>query len=296
MPLQQNNNHHSSQYPKRKLEFYNPDYSPKDCPKAFIESDSIPSLKEKPFDVFQHKFFPVTDTATTGSVAPEFILLNKRNSDVSETYSDYILIGVIFLLFIVAWIRIFYSKVLINLTKSVFNYQWTKKMFEERNSLTQRVYLLLDFIFIANASLSVYYLLVSLKPIATFPINPLIISFSFISFVYFVRLFGIFLGGYLSDTLGDVFEYISHTGIYLKATGLVLFLPILALGNAPKSSLNFLLILTFLILATGYLFTIIRGFLYAWRTKFLFFYYFLYFCAIEILPLILCLKYFGILK
>lgn len=278
------------------LEEYHPDSFPSSCPKPFIHPDSITLINNTSYPVFG-RFSPhdiSTDTLYQG-VAPDLIKVRRMDDDSSFSFSNGIFIFLILMLFVVAWIRVFYSKVFTGLSKAVFYYQWAGKLFDEKNSVSQRVMNVLDLIFLINASLAIYYLMKHYIYTPGVSDIELLLSSTAISlFIYFVRFAGIGLIALLTKQIKIAEEFLSLTGVYHKAGGVILFIPLLAFNYIPENMIQGLSIFTLLILVLSFILPIYRGLSFAIKTKFLFFYYFLYFCAVEILPLMLTIKYFGL--
>jgi hypothetical protein len=274
---------------KIKLEEYNPNYFPTHYVKPILCSDSLLQQEHENYPVFG-KFAPAQTSTDTlyKSVSQEVIKVRRMDNDSSFSFSNGIFIFLILLLFTIAWIRVFYSKVLTGLSKAVFYY-------EEKNSVSQRIMYILDVVFLLNASLATYYLMKfnMLSP-GKSEVQLLFSSAAIILFIYFIRFISIGLIAFLTNEVKITGEFLSLTGVYYKAGGILLFLPLLAFNYLPENMIHSLSIFTLLLLLFAFIMPMYRGLTFAIKTKFLFFYYFLYFCAVEILPVMLTIKYFGL--
>jgi len=278
-----------------KLVDYNPDYSPQYCIKPEVLPDSTGSLTLSVENPWGQKFFftKKTEISTGRSVHQELIHPHSRTTGPEFYVSNGIFIFSVLMLFALAGMRIFYGKAMWGLGKAVFNYQWAVKMYEEKNSLLERVYVTLDIIFLLNATLAIYF--ISHYFVKTPPFSVYIqlgIAAACVFFVYFSRVVAIWFVAGITKEVKKASEFLMVTNVFYKAAGMILFAPVILFGYVSEQAIPAMTILTISILAASYILTIIRGLYFSFKTKFYFYYYFLYLCAVEILPLLLTTKLF----
>lgn len=275
---------------------YNPNYFPLSCDKPLIIPDSSGEYIIQTYNGWGNKYFCTTSNINNG-VPEHLIQTHNRISDKDYYVSNSVFVLSIIMLFVLASIRIFYAKALWGLGKALFNYQWAIKAYEERNSLLERVYLMLDGLFIINSTISIYLLLSYFFDDLKYSIYEHIgISFAFVAIVYFSRIIIIWFIAAITKQVKLAGEFIMITNMYYKAGGILLFLPILLFNYISDFAVPYLSLFIVLILFTAYIYTIIRGLQFAIKRKFYFYYYFLYLCAVEIMPLLLTTKMFMLTK
>jgi len=271
---------------------YNPDYFPRSSEKPLIFPDSSGEyLLQKQNEWGLRYSYTCTVDSVNNGMPEHLISSHSRKNDQGYYLTNGIFIVSIMLLFAFASIRIFYAKALWGISKAVFNYQWAVKAYEERNSLLERVYLVLDIIFLFNASLSVF--LVSDFFFDNLPYSTYIqiaISAGFVLVIYFSRILLIWVIAFLTKETKIAGEFLMVTNIFYKAAGIILFLPVFLFNYISETAVPALSVITIIILFSAYILTIIRGLYFAVKRKFYFYYYLLYLCAVEIIPLLLTTK------
>jgi hypothetical protein len=216
----------------------------------------------------------------------------KNNNDFYKESKDWIIILLLFVLFIISWLRLAYFKSLHQILKSAYNFQFSQKYYRERNTISVRVSLILNVISILNLSLFMYFAFNYLN----------IFLFEFKGVIYYLMLCVIlsliYIGKYLIyKGLGWLLlfqkyfsEYLYNFFIYQKILGVLIlpfiigipFMPVVFLPGLINISL--ILILFFLIIRT------LRGIILSFKLKVSILYIFLYLCALEILPILIFLK------
>jgi len=295
-----------------KLLDYNPDYEPKSTPKPFIYPDSIANLQNTYLFSDYHLVIdsslvnvPIitnkkdtakaeTTTKAETTVKPEPEIVNYDSELSTTIIPDILFIVTMSLLFIFAFIRLFFSKALNFLSLSLFNYNWSEKVFEEKNAINERVYSILEFIFYINFGITVYYLInYFVGDSQKILYHPLIVSFILVSLILFIRYISIYFISALFLNIKDGQKYLTITNVYHKYAGLLLFISILTFAYLPEKYLGFVVAFTFIVLLFALIMPIIRGLMFISKRNFSFLYYFLYLCTVEIFPIMILLKYLG---
>ncbi len=192
-----------------------------------------------------------------------------------------------------AWIRLYYGNVLTQTVQASTNFQAANKM-SKNNSLLQNqldgaLYL---FYFLSMAFL-LYY--VELR-IALLPYG---LQGGALFFFNLALLVALFLGrvvlhnitGILFNRVRIIREYLYNMFIFNKLSGLIalplLFLLVYTRGT-PQEVIFWISIFT---LAGIIVMRLIRAIVFSYRKEVLFFYMFLYLCALEIIPLVLLYRW-----
>lgn len=206
--------------------------------------------------------------------------------------NNFIFIFSIVLLFVFASLRLFYGKAIWGLGKAVINFAWAVKAYEERNTLLVRVYLILDLIYLVNASLAVFFA-------ARYFFRPDISVFQLlgfsglaVTFIYLIRTTLVWFVAAISQQGRVAEEFLMVTNVFYKAAGILLFFPVILFAYISDDWQMWLAYFSLIILATAYILNIIRGMYFAMKSKFYIYYYFLYLCAVEIMPVLLTIKMF----
>lgn len=273
---------------------YNNDYSLQICIKPAIFPDSSGNFSFTANSDWGNRFFYTEQPDTISNGMPG-ILIHPHNRTTGPDFyvSNGIFIFSIILLFVIAGIRIFYGKAIWGLGKAVFNYQWAVKMYEEKNSLLERVYLVLDIVFLFNASLAVFLVTSFFFRGLSFPVyGQLGVSAGAVLLVFFSRVITVWFIAGITKEVKKASEFLMVTNVFYKASGILLFIPVILFNYISEPALPYLSWFTVLILFSSYMLTIIRGLYFSVKSKFYFYYYFIYLCAVEIMPLLLTTKLF----
>ena len=222
---------------------------------------------------------------------------NQRNLPLftsrNEVHSDWIFWTFVILAFLFVWIQVFYRKYLISLFNSIFSFQASSKLYNEKNVLARRVSLVLNFVYTISVSLIVF-------KIAQFyklrPVNYDKLSF-FLIILNFMILFSVIktllqkLIGFIFDRLSQVNEYLHNVYVVNKSLGIIL----IPLSFASFYTQNKITEALFMIVAGIYVLSlflkIIRGFQIILKHDIFILYSILYLCTLEILPVLLGYKF-----
>jgi hypothetical protein len=212
-------------------------------------------------------------------------------------YSDLILIILLAMFACVAFVR-FSGKTYFNrLFMSIKNYSYSVSFFREKN---------LAFVLYHNILMIIFYISTGLlASIITTHYNiniphtenyiQLLISISVCSFLILINRLVIWLSGIIFGYSKLSSEYLFYYGNWLKVIGILFMLLSLILFYLHKNEQTILIYFTFFIIAIAYLVKTIRIFIIFNTNKFSLYYLILYFCALEIIPIILLVKIFNLL-
>ena len=197
-------------------------------------------------------------------------------------------------LFTFSWVKLAYQKYVVQVVTSIVNYQVSLRLLREKNVLFRNMAIGLNFVFAVNLGLLIFYylLLNNLNQVNSSNFLSVIIYSSGIIFVYNIKTF-------LCKILGNIFlvkeqfaEYVHNIHLYNKNLGLFLFPIVIVFPYITDIHVKtFVLYLGFIIFIGVFLMLIYRGIQIIMRNGVSTFYLILYLCAIEILPILLLIKY-----
>gem|GEM_PF-2053363 len=213
-----------------------------------------------------------------------------------ESSNDWI-IGVILVSFVVlAWIKVFYKKFISRIILSGFEYQTAYKLYHEKSSLTTKISSVLYLIYIINFGLFLT-LLFNYYDFSPFANNFLL----FLTLCGIISIFDIFkvfiykLLGYLFKSKNQFSEFLFNDFIFNKSFAIFLYPIIISIPFMPELFSKYLVYIGIALMIIFYILHIFRGLKIFVKKHFYFSYMILYLCTLEILPLLIILKYLNAL-
>jgi hypothetical protein len=210
-------------------------------------------------------------------------------------FGNFILTFLLLSFILLAWIKVSFGKYLNQLLKAIIYYSESAKLYHDHNSLIERLYFVLNVIFIISGGFFSFYLIQYFKPSFIFfhPILVVLICYGSIILIYLSRFIVNKILGFLFDHGKSFNEHIHSTFIYYKAAGLFL-LPIVSIIPYISDSYgHILLIIGVLIIFILYIISIFRATRIMLQKDILLFYWILYLCTIEFLPIMLIYKFIN---
>lgn len=206
---------------------------------------------------------------------------------------NFILIVLIFCAILLAWVRYSFSKYLNQISNSLFNYSETGKLYRDHNTMIDRVYFILNLVFIFTGGLLIYHLLngrinsgLVNSTFGLYGISCLVLLVLFLS-KYIINK----SSGYILHQMRTFDEYQHSLFLYYKAMGMVL-LPLTAiLSFINPAYFNIVLYVSIGAISILYAVSIFRATKIMLQKGVLLFYWILYLCTIEFLPLLLLFKF-----
>ncbi|MBN1182862.1 MAG: DUF4271 domain-containing protein [Bacteroidales bacterium] len=196
-------------------------------------------------------------------------------------------------LLLLTWIKLYYNKYFVQIISSLLNYQLSFKLHRDRNVLYARISGLLNIVFILNLGL---FLQITMQ---YFNIN--LFHFSgFINYLLYCSLIALFsiIQVIILKVLGAIFfrtkefnEYIHNIFVSNKGAGIFLLPIILCLPYISDALVKPLIYIGLGVVVVLYFWRFIRGYKIIINKDILKFYLILYFCTLEILPVLLLYKY-----
>ena len=254
-------------------------------------------------DVFQHfediliskpkKNLPVTVKDTTTHAITKKVT-GFEGSIRAEASLNWLPGMLLLALFIFSWIKILYQKYIVQVIAATVNYQVSVRLLREKNVLFRNMSMGLNFIFTLNIGLFIYFLIQNFNLNQIEPngfLSVAIYSLGVLAF-YNVKTFICKLIGNVFLVKEQIAEYVHNIHLYNKNTGLFLFPVVIVYPYITSSLIKPIVIYLGLIIIIGMtLLLVYRSFQIIMKNGVSLFYLILYLCAVEILPILLLIKY-----
>lgn len=211
--------------------------------------------------------------------------------------NDWIVFFLLFLLGILAWVKKRYPRRTQRLVKSFVSVSFVKKLKKEEYFVSHVSTIVFSFVFVSICSLFLWKL-VSADPgtlkwitnLIPFKKFTYLAIFVLVSIVFLLKIFLIkFINFFLR---GNEFleEYLGNYLVISFFVGILLFLPVMGyiFSNTLIKDVSFWMAI--LVLAFFVVYLVVRGIFVAINHKVSIFYIILYFCTLEILPVLLMVK------
>ena len=210
---------------------------------------------------------------------------------------DWLIIFLCASLVFVAFLRLFYRKILMANLKSAVDFHLSEKLFNESNSSTKRFSFLLNILFVYNSGILLFYSLNYFNISIPFEIKPiylLITSIAVIIVAFTGKFLIIKIVGYIFKMQEAMNEYLHNIFIYNKFYGVVILPVILIYPYIDSDISEILLVGSGILYGLLFILQIFRGILIAVKNKLSIFYIILYLCTLEFLPLIIFYKLYDL--
>ena len=225
---------------------------------------------------------------------PGFTALGLQIAEKAQTHHPaWYFIYLILLIGLLAWIRLYYGNILAQTVQASTNFQAANKMFKSNSLLQSQLDGVLYLLYFLSMTFLLYYmeLRIGLRPYELQGVGLFLFNLAL--------LVGLFLGRVLLHNItGIIFirEYLYNMFIFNKLSGLVA-VPLMFLLVYTKGALQEMIFwISIFVLSSIVIMRMIRGLVFSYKKEVLFFYMFLYLCALEIIPLVLLYRWLeGIL-
>jgi len=258
-----------------------PDYKPKKVlkKKAVPKTLQLKSELQIPIEITPH----------------EHLLYKTRQNDYKELFNaNWIMISLIVIFLFLAWIRVFYNKVLKLTVRSAFNSLISNRSFREKNTLTIWGSFILNVFFILSAGFFIYllftfygYRIGNFSGFSTYAVLCLTLLI-----IYVVKLISTSLVGVIFDGSKSIAEYIHNVFIYNKTLGIFILPFILIVPYIPDPGKEIFLDIGGLLIIIMYLLRLFRGIKLGFKINVSILYMILYLCTLEIFPVMIVYKLF----
>jgi hypothetical protein len=242
-------------------------------------------IKEKIFN----NFIPIKSSARI--IFENTRWPNKNINSINDAIIFLILVSFVLL----AWVKISYGKYLNQLLRSLVNYSEEAKLFRDQNAMINRLYFVLNIIFTITGGLFIFYAVnyINGKILLKSPFLILIGGMGIIIIIYLYKYF-------INKTFGFVIyknqvfkEYLHSTFIFYKALGMFLLPLSFVLFVLTDHYRIWVLVICVLLIFMLYFTSIFRATRIMLQKGILLFYWILYLCIVEFLPIILLCKFLN---
>jgi hypothetical protein len=223
-----------------------------------------------------------------GIIVMDLRLPERTRNDVNY---DWLTILLLVSLALFASVRNSWDKYLGNLFQSVFNYSTAYRMYQEKNTSVLQGAFQLDIFFYLVASVFLFQVMNYYRLEFQYDNFYMYLGSLGLVFAYFTikkTIYRVF--GTLIEKKGETGEFLFNADNFKRIAGLILFPTVAVIAFYPFSNIEIPMLAGSLIVFTLYFLLVLRGFMILLRKQFSIFYLFLYFCTLEILPLVLLYK------
>jgi hypothetical protein len=214
----------------------------------------------------------------------------------SFTSTPWFLIAVFMCLLLFAWLQYFFKKHIGKMFIAIFDNNQAQRLFADKNVLIERVFTFLNLIFILTSGLFIFQL-IKFYGISVGTLNDLQLfiasSISMLA-IFTLRFILNWIVGQLFNWKNEMKEYNYNVFLSYKVLGLVLLPIVICMAYVPEFQKNILIYIAFALIGILYIIRYTRGMYLLGKKGFLLFYLILYFCTIEILPLLLLYRWLFI--
>ncbi|MFH2096843.1 MAG: DUF4271 domain-containing protein [Bacteroidota bacterium] len=245
------------------------------------------------------------DSLGISAEAPASVIMYTGNTEqipvrsgVEYSGSTNWMIGILILsVFIAGITRLLFRKTFLTYIKASYNYQVSWNIFNEKNTMSARVSVILNLLFILNSGILVYQLFeyfgIEIYGSTGIVLLPGIIIG--LTFVYLVKSGVYRFSGAVFSGQAAVSEYLHQVFIYNKVFGiavlpLIIFFPFIDAEVQPV-----LLKIAFILFAISIIMRLYRGLIISIKIRLSIFYIILYLCTLEIIPVVVCYKAISLL-
>lgn len=229
-------------------------------------------------------------------IAPTIILQTQQLSPVLRPDNTPMIIGtgltlLSIILFIV--IRQYNPKFLNQLFYSILKHQSAKKLYLEKSSITQRSNFVLNIVMILNYSVLLFYYVISNNStlISIGLATTLLICGAIVVGYFLLKGVLYYSFAFIIGQIPIRNEYISIVILHYRVLGLVLFPINILLPFINNTYFDALFIIICVFFSIAFLLTTFRGITVGVGIKFPYVYMILYFCILELTPLMLVIKW-----
>ncbi len=226
---------------------------------------------------------------------------SKSQSDQSQAGShdlrpDWLLGIVILSLVLLAWLKLFYHKLLDQIMQSLTNYQLSVKLLRDQNIFSKRVAIALNtnFILMGGAFAYLIFGYFNLRP---FPLNDILSYLCYVGclmMLLLARFVVLHVTGYLFDSRHVFREYLHQIFLIYKNLGIYLVILVIVLAYIREDLRIYFVYPGIVLVFTAYFLRIFKGVRILLNKDVLIFYLILYLCTLEILPFLILYRFFSL--
>jgi len=230
-----------------------------------------------------------SEISFTSKMIQEFPHFYKDNIAINNS----ILILIIISFVLLVWVKVFFDKYLTQLLQALINYNDEAKLYNDHNTIIDRLYLLLNSIFTITGGVFIYYIInyIGKENFSLSPMKLIFLCMGLIISLYAYRYLVDLIFGFVLNNSQLFNEYLHSTFLYYKAIGLFLLPLIFAIYVLTDKYKLGLFITGFVIIFVLYFISVFKATRIMLQKGILLFYWILYLCTVEFLPIILICKF-----
>ena len=198
----------------------------------------------------------------------------------------------LFALVITAFLRFTYHRLFNHVISAFYHYPTSNRLFQGRNAVFTRFSVIFNLLFIINSGLFVYqtclFYNITIPGIAEYQLY-LAITGALAGF-FILKIIIYKISGMLFLTSNAINEFLHNMFIYYKTFGLLLIPVTISIAFMEQQYVPYIIKGTAIVFILFFLLQIIRGIIISFKNKFSIFYLILYFCILEILPVLVIYK------
>ncbi|MFW5821166.1 MAG: DUF4271 domain-containing protein [Bacteroidota bacterium] len=253
-------------------------------------------------DIVSDSLFSFQDSAVLIEESPVFVFLEteengnfsyREPADINRGLTpDWVLYFTIVALSILAWLKLIYLKFVVNLFRSSLDYQLSIKVFQDPGLIQKRIFVFLNFFYYLTAGVFIYLVLdyfnynpLDLKDLRLLmAVTGLIIAYSLFRYLMMK------LTGYLFKRQELFAKALFHNFIYNKILGIIIIPFILLIAYTRGFYQDISVYTGIFVFSVINIFRIVRLIKFLLKSVVLIFYFILYLCTLEIIPLLVIIK------
>jgi hypothetical protein len=196
-------------------------------------------------------------------------------------------------LILYTWLQYFFKKNIFQMMHAAFNGSVAARIFRDKNLLIERVFIFLNIFYTLTAGLFLFQILkhYGITILDFNDVRLFMLSLGVIFGLFVIRSFFTRSIGFLFNRSAEMKEYNYLVFLIYKILGLFLFPIVIFMAYVPDIHKDILIAIALAVIAFFSIVRFFRGIILLKEKGFLLFYIILYFCTIEILPILLVVRW-----
>lgn len=241
----------------------------------------------------------VVDIASPGPLfsGHELKPVNAAPVPLPERVADWFTFLLLAVVIFFAWVRMFYYKVVKQLVSAFFSNNISNQLVRDENILVQRASILLSFVFYLTGSLFLYQVSEHYNwdyPFLGEGLVRLLVLLLIVAFTYSLKMVLVKALGELFDMERPVATYLFNISLLNNMLGMALFPLVVLAAYVVSADTGWVIQAGIVLVIIMFIYRLVRAFMIWTLMKGVpFFYLILYFCTLEIAPVMILYKLAG---
>lgn len=238
---------------------------------------------------------------TVSNISPPVFLQTEKDtlhefpktSDLNrELTPDWVLYLSIVFLLILAWLRLIYTRFIINVFRASVNYQLAAKVDDEPGIIQKRIFGILNLFYYLTAGIFIYLVFdyFDYHPLGLTNLKLLGVIIAFLLSYSLFRVLVMKITGLLFEREKLFSEAVFHNFLYNKVAGIILIPFILLLAYTRDIYQDIAVYMGLAAFLAVNIMRFIRLIIFIYKSVVLLFYFILYLCTLEIIPVLVIIK------